>query len=263
MEAAEPRAHRRSRGSRLKAASLAAAMILTSTGTPQAAQGAPQPPVRPAMPQAKPAPGPAQPSSPSAAPTQPAAQPQADAAACLAKLAQTGTVAEPVPAPPAPLPDCSSVNPVRMSVIHLTSGASIDLPGKPILNCEFALVFTDYARNLLAPLAASMLGSPVAALDTGTSYECRPRNHVPGAKTSAHGKGIAIDVGGITLADRRRIGIAHPGDGNETLFLQTMRHAACGWFTTVLGPGSDAAHAEHFHFDILQHGTSEHYRICE
>ena len=223
----------------------------------------PQPPVRPKATEVKPTPAQPPAPSPPAAPIQTPAPPQEDAAACLVKLAESGAVAEPVPAPPAPLPDCTSKTPVRMSVIHLASGASLDLPGKPILNCEFALVFTDYARNLLAPLAASMLGSPVAALDTGTSYECRPRNHVPGAKTSAHGKGIAIDVGGIALADRRRIGIAHPADANETLFLQTMRHAACGWFTTVLGPGSDPAHAEHFHCDILQHGTSERYRICE
>jgi hypothetical protein len=42
-----------------------------------------------------------------------------------------------------------------------------------------------------------------------------------------------------------------------------MRQAACGWFTTVLGPGADAAHAEHVHFDVLRHGASDNYRICE
>ena len=261
MDGAEPHADRWPKGSRLKGAGLAAAMMLVSTATAYAAQGVPQSPVRPAMPQAQPAP--AQPPAPSPAPTQAPAQPQEDAATCLAKLADGGAVAEPVPAPPAPLPDCSSKTPVKISVIHLTSGASIDLPGKPILNCEFALVFTDYARNLLAPLGASMLGSPVTSLDTGTSYECRPRNHVAGAKTSAHGKGIAIDVGAIVLADHRRVGIAHQADAAETLFLRTMRHAACGWFTTVLGPGSDPSHAEHLHFDIEHHGNSDRYRICE
>ncbi|MBV9569336.1 MAG: extensin family protein [Hyphomicrobiales bacterium] len=245
------------RGARLAVA----AALLSCSGVASAAQKPPQPPPRPTMPATKPAP--AQPPTPAPAPSPPAAQPQEDAAACLAKLSAGGVVAESVPAPPATLPDCSSVNPVRMSLIHLASGATLDLPGKPIVNCAFALVFSDYARNLLAPLGASMLGSAVVALDTGPAYECRPRNHVAGAKTSAHGKGIAIDLAAIVLADHRRIGIAHPADANETLFLQTMRHAACGWFTTVLGPGSDAAHAEHFHFDILQHGSSDRYRICE
>jgi hypothetical protein len=31
----------------------------------------------------------------------------------------------------------------------------------------------------------------------------------------------------------------------------------------VLGPGTNAAHAEHFHFDVLRHGASDNYRICE
>ncbi|MBV8964242.1 MAG: extensin family protein [Hyphomicrobiales bacterium] len=240
----------------------AAAALLACFGIATAAQKPPpEPPVRPTMPATKPAP--AQPPASAPAPAPPPAQPQEDAAACLAKLSENGVVAVSVPAPPAPLPDCSSVNPVRMSVIHLASGTSLDLPGKPIVNCAFAVVFTDYARNLLAPLSASMLGSPLVALDTGPAYECRPRNHVAGAKTSAHGKGIAIDLAAIILADHRRIAIAHPSDANETLFLQTMRHAACGWFTTVLGPGSDPSHAEHFHFDILQHGSNDRYRICE
>jgi hypothetical protein len=115
----------------------------------------------------------------------------------------------------------------------------------------------------MAPLAQSMLGSPVAALATGPGYECRGRNRMPGAKTSAHGKGIALDLALVTLADRRQIEIAQQKEANETLFVHAMRKAACGWFTTVLGPGSDAAHATHMHLDILRHGSSENYRICE
>ena len=42
-----------------------------------------------------------------------------------------------------------------------------------------------------------------------------------------------------------------------------VRTAACGWFTTVLGPGSDAFHASNMHLDIELHGSSGSYRICE
>ena len=45
--------------------------------------------------------------------------------------------------------------------------------------------------------------------------------------------------------------------------LATLRTAACGWFTTILGPGSDAAHATHWHLDIERHGSSDRYRICQ
>jgi hypothetical protein len=45
--------------------------------------------------------------------------------------------------------------------------------------------------------------------------------------------------------------------------MAAFRTAACGWFTTVLGPGSDAAHADHLHLDIQPHGSSNRYRICQ
>ena len=44
--------------------------------------------------------------------------------------------------------------------------------------------------------------------------------------------------------------------------MQTMRRAGCGWFTTILGPG-EPDHADHFHFDILRHGATDNYRICD
>jgi hypothetical protein len=42
----------------------------------------------------------------------------------------------------------------------------------------------------------------------------------------------------------------------EAKFLDALRKAACGPFKTVLGPGSDADHALHFHFDLAprRHG---------
>jgi hypothetical protein len=184
-------------------------------------------------------------------------------AACLAKLGAEGAKAEAVSPPQAALADCGIAMPVRLASITLATGTHLDFPGRPLLDCEFAAIYSDYVRNLMAPLAQSMLGSPIAALDTGPGYECRGRNGVAGAKTSAHGKGIAIDLVSIVLADRRRIEIAHQAQENEAHFVAALRKAACGWFTTVLGPGSDAAHATHMHVDILRHGSSENYRICE
>ena len=35
-------------------------------------------------------------------------------------------------------------------------------------------------------------------------------------------------------------------------FLDRIRKAACGPFKTVLGPGSDADHATHFHVDLAK-----------
>ena len=52
-------------------------------------------------------------------------------------------------------------------------------------------------------------------------------------------------------------------DKIDGALMKTLRTTACGYFTTILGPGSNDAHKEHFHFDIGLHGASANYRICE
>ena len=44
---------------------------------------------------------------------------------------------------------------------------------------------------------------------------------------------------------------------------EMLRTSACGYFTTVLGPGSNEAHKNHLHFDLALHGKSDNYRICQ
>ena len=219
----------------------------------------PLPPIRPPSSETQPAGGTTPP--PPSIPT-PVATPPADPAACLAELKANHIEAEIVPAPPAPVADCAITEPVRVSSIGLASGAAIDMPDRPILDCAFALTFTEFAQDLMAPLATAMLGSGIVALATG-GYRCSSPIRLPSGSPNPHAKGIAIDLSAIMLADRRRIAIGHEADSAEALFTRTMRQAACGWFSTVLGPGTNAAHAEHFHFDVLRHGASDNYRICE
>ena len=42
---------------------------------------------------------------------------------------------------------------------------------------------------------------------------------------------------------------------------EEVRLRACRMFTTVLGPGSDPYHGDHFHVDVLQRKGG--YRICQ
>jgi hypothetical protein len=115
----------------------------------------------------------------------------------------------------------------------------------------------------------SRLGSPLTAIRTGPGAECRPRNRVAGAKMSAHGLGLAIDLAGFELGNGTHVTVAppgRPGAGTVPAWATTfaaLRIAACGWFTTVLGPGSDPYHGDHLHLDIQQHGSSDRYRICQ
>ena len=99
-------------------------------------------------------------------------------------------------------------------------------------------------------------------IDQFSSYVCRTRNSQNGAKLSEHAKGSAIDVGRFTLADGTVIEVGFPGkkESRRKQFLKALRDTGCTYFTTVLGPGSDGYHKDHFHFDMAQRRRG--YRYC-
>ena len=76
------------------------------------------------------------------------------------------------------------------------------------------------------------------------------------AKISEHAFGNAIDIASFRLADKKSMAVANRRQDQdlESRWLMALRISACGYFTTVLGPGSNAAHAEHYHFDLGLHG---------
>jgi hypothetical protein len=181
---------------------------------------------------------------------------------CLAKLIADGAGAEAVPAPPAAAEGCGIDAPVRLSSIT-ADGSAVSLPDHPLVACEFAAVLADYVRLIVAPLSQATLHARVVAIETGPGYTCRTQDHIAGAKISAHAKGLAVDFMAITLADKRRILVERQTGADEASYFRAIRTAACGWFTTVLGPGSDSFHANNMHLDIEQHSASSSYRICQ
>jgi hypothetical protein len=174
-----------------------------------------------------------------------------------------GARADAVSPPGGLSPDCRIQFPVRLTSIALPDGDILKLPDQPIIDCDFALVLTDYIGTLVAPLGASVMGSKVTSISTGPGYECRGRNRVVGAKVSAHAKGWAVDFMTIDFADKRRVSVEKQTGLAEASYFHGIRAGACGWFTTVLGPGSDAYHDNNMHLDIEKHGSSASYRICQ
>ena len=235
---------------------VALALTLSGVATSVGALDAPSPPRRPEfqtvpLPEAKPA--------VSAQPQQAAPQSAED---CMANLRAAGVAFEPAEAPAGALDGCAVEAPVR--ILSITVGVRrVVVNAKPLLACPFALQFSDYVKNLLAPLGAGMTGASLVAIDTGPGYECRGRNHDNGAKLSAHAKGLALDVGAFVFSDGRKIAVDVQPDAQSTAYVRGLRTAACGWFTTILGPGSDPYHASHLHFDIERHGSTGSYRICQ
>lgn len=180
----------------------------------------------------------------------------------MAKLRAAPLVFEPAETPAGERNGCSIDAPVRITAVRIDTG-SVALTAKPVLSCVFALQFSDFVRNLIAPLGAGTVEASLVAIDTGPGYQCRGRNQNPEAKLSAHAKGRAIDVGAFVFSNGRKIAVAGETDPRSTAYLKSLRAAACGWFTTVLGPGSDPFHASHFHLDMERHGSSDSYRICQ
>lgn len=146
---------------------------------------------------------------------------------------------------------------VVRGAVRITGGAVTLLPGNPVLQCPLAVRYVIWERQVLQPAAEETFGSRVAGLNDVGSYSCRRiyGQTDPNARPSEHARANALDIGGMTLADGRRVSVLEdwPGDGPRgpegRRFLTRIREGACRVFSTVLGPGYNAAHANHLHLD--------------
>ncbi len=73
---------------------------------------------------------------------------------------------------------------------------------------------------------------------------------------------------GFVLQSGRELNVRrgwNSADDQERAFLHEAHGGACGYFTTVLGPGSNAFHYNHYHLDLAMHGSTSRglRRICK
>ncbi len=134
------------------------------------------------------------------------------------------------------------------------SGLSGDIRMQPAatLTCRMAATFASWTRSELAPTARWRYMSGVDTIHQGSSYSCR---RIAGTSTpSEHSKGNALDVMRIALKNGRDIDVRKPGwfAFRQRALLNNVRAGGCEYFSTVLGPGYNADHADHFHFDIKE-----------
>jgi len=194
-----------------------------------------------------------------------AAEKPAGDEACLERLKAAGFMFEPATQHAASNPACVIDTPVKLMGVPAASraGVSIRLPEEPMLACRFAERVGHFLGDLAAPVLTGRLAAELKAVRTGPGYECRNRNRAANGHLSAHALGIAVDVAAFELANGKVLPIKPDGDARGEAAVAAVRTAACGWFTTILGPGSDPAHTDHMHLDILTHGSSDRYRICQ
>jgi hypothetical protein len=189
---------------------------------------------------------------------------QTDVHACLARLAALGVSVQAAAAPVGGKA-CIISMPIRVETVIVWNGRGtvIQFPDQPLIDCRLAEPLARWVGGVVAPVFAASFSSALKAVRTGPGYECRNRNREAASKISAHATGLALDISSFELADGQIVSIDSASNPVSEAALGTVRTAACGWFTTVLGPGSDAEHENHLHLDIQQHGADGRYRICE
>lgn len=214
------------------------AMLLAS---PAAAEEA-APPLPPPRPSDLPVPSPASPES------------KRTDAGCTARLSRQGVRFETRPATPEG--ECKIGEPVVIVSLPGDIAVSVAAP----VECSFAEQLSRWMVEVVKPEAERRLQSAPTKLLIGTSYQCRDQRS--GGKLSEHAFGNAVDVMGFELAGRPALSITERSEVSpEAAFQSAIREGACTIFTTVLGPGSDAAHGDHLHLDMR--GRKDDYRICQ
>jgi hypothetical protein len=184
--------------------------------------------------------------------------------ACLIALQKIAD-AEPVSSPDAEDSACVIDNPVQIA--GTLGPTPITFTGHPVLTCDVALRLARFSKDTLQPLAEHHVGASLTAVFTGPGFTCRRRNNAATGKLSEHAFGKGIDITAFSFEEKDRLNVRSSADmkTNRAAFFSALRTAACGHFTTVLGPGTNAAHATHLHLDTgrMEPGKENPYRICQ
>lgn len=146
------------------------------------------------------------------------------------------------------------------NAVSLRQVGDITLTQPATITCDTARALRQWVDSGAIP-AMGTEGGGIAQLKVAAHYACRTRNHQRGAKVSEHGKGRAVDISAVILADGTEVTlIDHWGSRSYGKQLRAMWKAACGPFGTVLGPESDRFHKDHFHFDTASYRRGSYCR---
>jgi len=152
---------------------------------------------------------------------------------------------------------CGIAHPVKVSGL----ARGVKLVPEATLNCAMAREAARWVQGEMAMATRTRYLTGIAEVRQMSSYSCR---RIRGSgQWSEHSKGNALDIGAIKLKNGKMVKVVQPGlfSFRHKSYLRKIRSGACDYFTTVLGPGSDADHADHFHFDLRARKSG--YRHCD
>jgi len=185
----------------------------------------------------------------------------AQAKLCETELKRRGVVyrlSEPISDPKG----CRAERPLLVTA--LSKGVKLSSP--VTARCEVIQAFDNAVSRVMSPSAITHFEKKLTQIQTSTSYHCRTRYNAKGTKISEHGFANAIDITGFRFEDGSSLKVQpirdlETSDLKAAKFQAAVRAAGCAFFTTVLGPGSNAEHDDHFHFDLAHRKGG--YRLCE
>ncbi|QPM92067.1 extensin-like domain-containing protein [Pseudooceanicola algae] len=144
--------------------------------------------------------------------------------------------------------------------VRVSSVSGVGLSTHAVMDCGTARALKSWIDRGLKPAVGSY-GGGVRQLQVVAHYACRPRNNQKGARISEHGKGRAVDIAAVKLADGKELNVLQDWqNGREGRILHQVHDAACGPFGTVLGPEANALHRNHFHFDTARYRNGSYCR---
>ncbi|WP_246707346.1 extensin family protein [Mesorhizobium sp. NZP2077] len=174
----------------------------------------------------------------------PDAKMPAEEVACRERLKALGVEFDEHKAESNPEIGCSIPYPIVIKTLN----KSVAIGPATELNCSMAEAAARFTTDVIQPAAKAEFSTEVKSISQASAFVCRPRHGT--GKLSEHAFGNALDIGSFTLSDGKKIEIGPTPPEKDAKFLNAVRKAACGPFKTVLGPGADADHALHFHFDL-------------
>jgi hypothetical protein len=174
---------------------------------------------------------------------------------CEGKLRAAGVVfakAElPVKQGNAKRPTCGT----EQAVVYKRGPAGVSYNGPPVVSCGLALGMARLEK-VLNEEAERHLGSKVARIEQGGTYNCRRMARFDMVSEHAYANGI--DIRSVTLKNGRKLSVLrHFGKLDaepkrpEGRFLRSVANRAYdeGMFSVVITPFFDALHRDHLHFD--------------
>jgi hypothetical protein len=179
--------------------------------------------------------------------------------ACMAARKPSATVVE--IGPIVEEGSCGMDFPLEVTAL---SGGTVTISPTAKMGCPLADALEDWIANSVQPAAQSIFGSPVVEIRQISAYACRNRNNF-GKELSEHAFGNALDVAGFKLANGTSFSVQNgwKGDEKEQKFLHAVFAGACRRFTTVLGPGANIMHYNHFHVDLAKLAPDGSPKMCK